>query len=330
MTNRQLRISFAIFLLIGGSLLTTGCNPFGQSRDAAWVAALESQIGELLAQYDLSRQLEHIRYLASDDLEGRMTGSAGERLAADYLMHHLESYGLEPWTAAGLEGFEHSFAATVQGGGQVIGHNIVATLPGLQDDSFFILGAHYDHLGVIDGQIYNGADDNAVSVGLILEIARLIATSGFRPRSTIVFVLFSGEEIGLQGSRALVSHMQEKQLADKSYFLNLEMLGAVGGDWMDVYDQGMGRQTRDLADQVERAMRASGVDVKRWGRDPGSDAHAFADAGIPALTCDWAWSAENHPYYHRPEDTFDKLNHHIIEQSARALIRVSWILAHWR
>ncbi len=313
------RLLFLVLLLV---LVAAGC----QQQPASWAANSEQDISKLWEQHDQELQLNHIRFLTTDEMAGRMTGSPEERLAGDYLAGELARYGLKPWEAAGLNTYMHSFFVD-RNGMSLHGQNLIGVLAGQESDSYLIVGAHYDHLGIRDGEVYNGADDNAVSVSTVLELARSIKQSGLLPKRTLVFVLFSGEEIGLRGSAALVDLLREKQLTNDTIFLNLEMLGGVGGDWMDVYDQGMGAKTNVLADRVQQEIESTGVASKRFQRDPGSDAHPFANAEIPSLTVDWAWSPENHPHYHQPTDDFENLRPDLIEQATRALYSVTWALA---
>lgn len=312
-----IRYWLLLFLL----MLAAGCQ-----TTSIWSENSEQDIANLWALHDQELQQGHIRYLTADEMAGRMTGSPEEHLAGDYLAGELARHGLKPWTSAGLTTYKHGFVVD-RDGMSLNGHNVVAVLAGQERDSYLIIGAHYDHLGIRDGEIYNGADDNAVSVSTVLEIARCIRASGLQPKRTLVFVLFSGEELGKQGSEPFVQMLKEKKLDEDAIFLNLEMLGGVGGDWMDVYDQGLGRKAEALAERVQREIEATGIATKRFQRDPGSDAHPFADAGIPALTVDWAWSPENHPHYHKPTDDFENLRPELIEKSTRALLSVAWALA---
>lgn len=320
------RLSILLLLTVV-VLLQSGCSLLPpQEPTYVWLDQTEA-IEDLWQRMDLAGQLEHIRYLSSDELEGRLTGSDGEEKAATYLVDHLLSYGLEPWTALGLSDYRHAFAARLRTGEDVIGNNVIAVLPGELSDSFLLVGAHYDHLGIREGNIYNGTDDNAVAVGAVLEIARVVSESRLTPKHTMVFVLFSGEEHGLWGSKALVELLKEKRLAGNAFLLNLEMMGAVAGDFMGLYEHD--KKTKVLADRIQHEIETANVSVKRFGGYPG-DSLSFAEAGVPAVTCDWGglpWGSENHPYYHHREDTFDKLNHDIVARGTRAMVRVAWVLA---
>src|SRR4051812_39412735 len=172
--------------------------------------------GRIAAAPDSIRIRNDIRYLASDALEGRGTGTPGNDSAAAFAARRYASLGLRSLTPGYLQPFDARSAMMAHSGGPAAVHtqNIIAMLPGRDPalrGQVLVIGAHIDHLGrstmgALDpdagNAIHNGADDNASGSAAVLELARLFAA---RPaRRTIVFANFTGEELGLLGSQYFV------------------------------------------------------------------------------------------------------------------------------
>ncbi|NBB75025.1 MAG: M20/M25/M40 family metallo-hydrolase [Bacteroidetes bacterium] len=179
-----------------------------------------------------------VGYLSADHLEGRETGTAGERLAAQYLVDRFQELGLQPGLDdSWIQPFDFTFSANPhapQGEGMPrTGHNVVGLLD-REAERTVVIGAHYDGLGYGgvgsrapgDSLIHNGADDNASGVAALLEIARQLQASDARSHN-VLFVAFSGEELGLYGSKHFVEAlpMPAEQV---SYMINLDMVGRLG------------------------------------------------------------------------------------------------------
>lgn len=173
-------------------------------------------------------------YLSADILEGRETGTHGETLAAQYLANRFKDLGLTP---AGTDGWFQPFDfrltanphAAAEGEART-GRNVVGFLDNGAQTSV-VIGAHFDHLGY-GGRgsrepgiraIHNGADDNASGVAGLLEIARQLLASGAR-NNNYIFAAFSGEELGLYGSKHFVSSGL-KSSWNVNYMINLDMVG---------------------------------------------------------------------------------------------------------
>lgn len=160
-----------------------------------------------------------LKYLASDDLRGRNLHSEGLKKAAVYLIEELQKYGIKPYF--------NSYRDTISNLDDL--WNIVALIPGTDKElknEFVVLGAHYDHIGVlkqVDGDsIANGANDNATGVSVLLELARSLNKNNLR-RSTLI-CFFTAEEIGLIGSEHLANRLNKDNL-NISLMINFEMLG---------------------------------------------------------------------------------------------------------
>ena len=184
--------------------------------------------------------------LANDDMEGRLTGSAQDRKAAFYIAQEFLRFHLVPLPVMNLQGGEakpgkdpkdywQSYSFKARWGEQLESRNVVGLVPGTDSalsNRYIVIGAHYDHLGWGDKvgtargdagrAVYNGADDNASGVAMLLELLRYYKQ--YPLPKTLVFVAFSGEEIGLCGSQAFLDQFPFPVRQIDAMF-NLDMLG---------------------------------------------------------------------------------------------------------
>jgi len=184
--------------------------------------------------------------------------------------------------------------------------NVLGLLPGKDPalkEEIIIIGAHLDHLSVgWDGAIFNGADDNASGIGVILEVARVFHANGFRPDRSILFAAWAGEELGLIGSRYYTNHPLYP--LEKSIYVNLDMVGCGDGD---LYVGGMW-EFEEFYDYLKKGMRE---DMKKRLRHRldyrGSDHASFLPKGVTAINLRTGNVLtekldDEHPEYHRPGD----------------------------
>jgi len=180
--------------------------------------------------------------------------------------------------------------------------NVIGVLPGTDPalaDEALVLGAHYDHLGVTGGTVFPGADDNASGSAVVVGLARAFA-AGPRER-TLVFTLFSGEEIGLVGSGHYV-RQPTIPLGRTVAMLNFDMVGRLRDGTLTVSGVESGRGLRDA---VREATNAAGVSASLRDSPYGPSDHSpFYGAGAPVLF----FHTGGHPDYHRPGDTADKID----------------------
>lgn len=279
----------------------------------------------LANQISIDHLMADVEWLADDARQGRMTGTPAEDEVGKWLAERFRDMGLLNFADAGLDDHYLSFPAQ-----SATGENILAVLPGtVRPNSYVFIGAHYDHLGVSpDGEVYNGADDNAAGVAAVLEAARILSASDLRPQETIVFVAFSGEEVGTLGSQALCKRLKTKNLISHSILLNMEVLGAIAGKgtFLDVWDEGVS-STLPLVEAVQLAGRQLGIPVRRQGCDPGSDATTMLKYGVPAVSVDVAWSYENHPHFHQPSDDPEHIDRNGFHKAVQVVVTALWLLA---
>ena len=212
---------------------------------------------------ELARLKAHVATLASPEFGGRH--GDGARKAEAYLAEEFKSLKLKPL-------FDGSYAQDVPGKepGEVVGRNLGGVIEGTDPalkDQYVILSAHYDHLGVRNGVLYPGADDNASSVAMMLEVARSIVEGGEKPKRSVMFVAFDLEEDGLWGSRYFVQH-PPVPLDRIALFMTADLLG-----------RSLGGQTAFVVGLPEKDIGRLGYLNCRYGL-PDASAGAVAKAEI--------------------------------------------------
>jgi aminopeptidase YwaD len=193
-------------------------------------------------------------------------------------------------------------------------NNILAYLPG-QTDEYVIVGAHYDHLGRGNfdslapsqvGQIHPGADDNASGTAGVLELARLLAPLRGQLKRGVLFMDFAGEELGLLGSAEWVKD-PTRPLEKAVAMINMDMIGRIKDDKVYIGGVGTGSTFKPLLDQVEKEQAQKGSAFKIEYSASGyssSDHTSFVTKKIPVMF----FFSGLHSDYHKPSDTWDKIN----------------------
>lgn len=289
--------------------------------------SLQQQLERILSTYSLDYQYSIIAELADDRYQGRRTGSEGARAAAALIGSEYRRLGLQPWASAGLDSYYHHF-----NGGVHEDDNVIGILPGSNPEGdIVIISAHYDHLGLdADGNAFNGADDNAAGVATVLEAASILRALQYKPHDTIVFCAFSGEEQGQLGATALGQLLTEKGLAGRVEVINIDGIGATGGSYLGVWDEGS-VAAAPLVDALSRAGDYLGIAVVNEGTDIGSDAQPFAwQFGIPAVTVDWDWNSDPsafHPNYHTIYDDAEAIDKPTLARATRVILVGLWLTA---
>ena len=261
------------------------------------------------------RLLDDIRFLSDDRLQGRMTGSRGADSAAAYLARRFSQVGLQPAAGGWFQSFtvgQEAPAARQAQTGALVGKNVIGILPGrdpvLRNETV-ILGAHYDHLGLggfgsLDpdstGLVHNGADDNASGAAALIQVAARLAASP--PARTVVFIAFSGEELGLLGSAHYVKQ-SIYPLASTLAMVNLDMVGRLRNGRLIVYGA---RSAKEFPALLDSLNWYAGFDLKAQGDGYGpSDQSSFYAAKRPVLHL----FTDLHEDYHRTTDDWQKVNY---------------------
>ncbi|PQJ77230.1 M28 family peptidase [Polaribacter glomeratus] len=267
-----------------------------------------------------TRIKEDVTFLASDALEGRQTGTKGEKEAASYIVKRFTELGLAPkGTVDYLQPFtfkpktnpHDEVKFDVNGDGTITGNNVIGFIDNKAENTV-IIGAHFDHLGFGgEGSLYrdsikaihNGADDNASGVAILLNLAAKM--KGKNIKNNYLFMAFSGEEMGLLGSNYFVKNptIDTKKV---SYMINMDMVGRLKKDSaLAVYGTGTSpifKQTlKSHNEKFKLIQQESGVGP--------SDHTSFYLNDIPVLH----FFTGQHEDYHKPGDDSEKLNYEGME-----------------
>ena len=307
---RLLPVTLAALLLAAAAAHGSG-SPSPSAQAAAQPAATRVNQASLLAD---------VRALASPEMQGRLTGSAGSRRARTFIVRRFTSLGLEPVNGA----FVHPFRIDRPRGSPatpVEGTNVLGVVRGRErPDSYILLSAHYDHLGIRNGRLYPGADDNASGVAAMLALAKWFRAHP--PRTSILFVAFDAEEQELLGARHFV-RAPPVPLASIDAVVNMDMMGrgdanllGVAGTWhypfleRAVLDAAQGRRLR----LVLGHDRPSPTPRDDWTNL--SDHAPFHAAGVPFLY----FGVEDHADYHQPTDTPDRIPADFFAEAAEVVL----------
>jgi hypothetical protein len=301
-------------LVIAPALVIVSTPVLVSGVEASENAVLSAAANSITAQ-DL---MAHVEVLAADAFEGREAGSRGGYAAAGYIVEKLEKQGVRP---AGKDG----------GFYQLFGNgyrNILGVVPGTDQtlgSEVVIIGAHYDHVGYgtsknsfgPTGYIHNGADDNASGVSALLEIAEAIYDGRLKPKRTILFCFWDGEEKGLLGSKHWTN--QPTVPFERVVFaVNLDMIGRLRNGTCEVYGV---RTAEGLRRLVSRANPDPKLQLDfSWELKDNSDHHTFVSRGIPTLM----FHTGLHDTYHRPTDDANTLNAEGMETVSRLAFQSVW------
>lgn len=246
--------------------------------------------------------LKDLETLSSDAYEGRKTGTKGSELARTYIISRLTEMGVKPFPGSG--GYVKDFSFTPRNGKQPLtGKNIIAFIPG-KSDNIIVVSAHYDHLGVVNNKIFNGADDNASGVSALLKFAGYFAKN--KPANSMIIVAFDAEEMGLQGAHAFV---KEPPVPLERIKINLNMDMVSHSEKGELYASGTfgNPQLKPFITSNDPNVKLLlGHDDPKTGHDDWtnqSDQGAFNKVGIPFIY----FGVEDHKDYHKSTDKFDSV-----------------------
>ena len=260
---------------------------------------------------------KHNKYLSSDKMEGRFPGTKQNNKAAKYISNYFKKYGLQKFDKNYFQYFKLFVKPEINKmkSDTVSTQNVVGYIEGsdtVLKKEFIVIGAHYDHWGW-GGKgsgskkedtlaIHNGADDNASGVAALLSILEELSNSKIKPKRSVIFIAFSGEEEGLLGSKYFVNHLP----IDKSnvkVMLNMDMVGRLNSE-KHLYMGGAGTFP-DGVNLMNKLGENSGLNlIVHAGEVGGSDHVSFYKSNISCL----GFHTGGHPQYHTPEDDINFIN----------------------
>lgn len=297
------------------------------------------KVAEEYASYIKTGSLRsHLHRLASDDFEGREAGELGQKKAAVFLKSfYLENHIQSPlndsvyFQKIPSSYFNYRFKST---------ENVVAMIKGSEcPDQIVVVSAHYDHLGINEnGEVYNGADDNASGTVAVMEIAGAFIKAvqkGYRPRRTLLFLHFTGEEKGLVGSQFYVEN-PIFPLKNTVTDINTDMIGRIDNlhkNKVDyVYLIGSDRlsaQLDSIINQQNRKHTKLQLDYKYNAKNDSnrfyyrSDHYNFAKQNIPVVF----FFNGVHKDYHQTSDTADKIDYNLLTKRTKLIFYTVWEVA---
>ena len=270
--------------------------------------------------------LEITEALSADSLQGREVGTAGNAKARAMIVARFEELGLLKDGPSYEHPFKYGAFADPESGQDTTpnktGINLIAYLPGTEGpERSMVVTAHYDHIGIIDGEIHNGADDNASGVAALLAVAEYFSKNP--PKHDVAFIAFDAEEDGFGGARAFITE-PPVPLDIISFNLNLDMIAR--GDNELLWASGT-HHWPEMKPIVEAVAADAPVTLK-MGFDEGdgredwtllSDHMVFFRAGIPHLYL----GVEDHVDYHEPSDDFDKIDQDWFLRSVETVVMMA-------
>lgn len=252
---------------------------------------------------DAKQLLRDVEILSADDMEGRLVGSPGGIKARNYLVKRFKEIGLTEIGGKTLQPFPYTGRDKVE----MQGANVFGMLKGTKyPDKYFVITAHYDHLGVRNGVIYNGADDDASGTSAIMALATYFKKHP--TENSLIFVAFDAEESGGVGSKKFVA---EPPVARENIAMNvnIDMIGH--NDKNELYASGTYHYPF-LKPYVERLVKTAAVkllfghDRPEQGQDDWtfqSDHGSFHRQKIPFIY----FGVEDHKDYHQPTDDYSTI-----------------------
>lgn len=269
---------------------------------------------------DSLRMLNNLEELAADKYEGRNTGEKGNDLARAYIIHQLEQIGVDPLDST----YEQAIVFwNWWNKKRMDGNNILAKVTGTkQPEKYIVISAHYDHIGIKKGKIYNGADDNASGTCALIELAAYFKQNP--PDHSIIFAAFDAEEVGLQGAKCFID---EPPVPKDSIILNINMDMISRNQKSEIYICGT-HHYPFLKKKLITVAKASPLTVLFGHDDPdakaenwtsSSDHGAFHAEGIPFLY----FGVEDHKDYHKHTDDFENIQPDFYYQAALLVLEAT-------
>ena len=323
-----------ILIQLFSAVLLISCASINYSYDGK---AFKNSMNSI-SQENLKKNLYII---ASDEMEGRDTGSPGQKKAGEYIINQYKNLGISH--PAQLNSYYQKVPATFmnaksRGAALPDSENILAFIPGSEKpDEIIVISAHYDHVGTRNGNVYNGADDDGSGTVAVMEIAKAFQQAKSKnhgPKRSILFLHVTGEEHGLFGSE-YYSENPVYPLANTVADLNIDMIGRCDAENCGknyVYVIGSDMLSSDLKKiNVAANEKTNKLELNYKYDDPNdpqrlyyrSDHYNFAKNNIPvAFFFDGI-----HEDYHKPTDDPEKIDYKALQQRAQLVFATAWELA---
>jgi aminopeptidase-like protein len=258
--------------------------------------------------------LNDLKELSDDKYEGRKTGTKGAEMAAEMIIKRFKELGLKSYHP----NYKQVFSVTNRNKETLIGNNVVGYIEG-KTNKVMVISAHYDHLGIINGKIYNGADDDASGVCAVLAYAEYF--SKHQPNHTLIFVAFDSEEMGLQGSKYFVAN---SPVDLKNIEININMDMIAHNDKNELYAAGtfhFPELKKYIFTKTNQPKILLGHDDPKLGNDDWtyqSDHGSFYAKKIPFIY----FGVEDHSDYHKETDEFKNINQEFYVGAVKSILEI--------
>lgn len=266
--------------------------------------------------FDESMLLQHIKALSSDAFEGRKTGTKGGEKAEKYIINQFSVGHVLPLGKRYGQSFSFSHE-----GNHYKGVNVLGLIKGsLYPEKYIVISAHYDHEGIKNGQIYNGADDDASGVSALFSFAEYFKNNP--PKHSVILAAFDAEELGLQGSKYFVNH---SIIPLKLIMVNLNMDMISRSDKNELFV--VGTVHNETLKKVISNHKYSNKINFLTGHDEGnwkdnwthvSDHASFHKKKIPFLY----FGVDDHEDYHKPTDDYENIQPEFYIEAVKVIMSV--------
>ena len=250
--------------------------------------------------------LKDVEYLASDELQGRETGTPGNEMAQRYIENRFDSLGLKMFGNSYRQLFDQA-VITGASTDTVTAVNFVGYVEGtVNPGRYIVVTAHYDHLGSRDGSIFNGADDNASGTGGMMAAAAWFSEN--KPVNSIMFIGFDAEEMGLAGARYFTEN-PPVPLDQIAINVNMDMISTNFDNELYAVGTYHYPYLKPFIEEYTAAAPVNvlfGYDSDEWDQNwtLASDHGPFHQKEVPFIY----FGVEDHPHYHAPTDIFENIN----------------------
>lgn len=284
-------------------------------------------------QLDAKELLANLKELSSDSYEGRGFATTGNLKAQKFISNKFKEIGLEYYAGQSyIQNFEQTFSGRrrqrmypVKNANKdfsnvpdttLIGGNVVGVIKGKKEKAIVISG-HFDHLGIRNGKIYNGADDDASGTAAVIAMAKYFKQK--QPNHTLIFATVDAEEIGLLGAKHFVANHPN---AKENIVLNINMDMIAHNDKNELYAVGLYHypQLKPYLKELKSSVNLlfghdpSNKNQQDWTNS--SDHAAFHRQGIPFVY----FGVDDHKDYHKPTDTFENINQEFYVNAVKLII----------
>ncbi len=264
--------------------------------------------------------IANIKMLSSDAFEGRRTGTEGGKKAKDYIIEKYKKFNIQPLT----DDYQQPFSFTARGKSYQ-GVNVLGYIKGSKhQDHYIVISAHYDHEGIKNNQIYNGADDDASGIAALFAFAEYFEKHP--PEHSVILAAFDAEELGISGSRYFVNN-SIIPLERINLNINMDMISRNDNNELYVVGTAFNDTLRTVISKYKTVkdftllMGHDGKDgLENWTNS--SDHAPFHKKNIPFLY----FGVEDHKDYHKPTDDFENIHPEFYKKAVNTVISIFAII----